>query len=273
MDFLIDSLHEALHDTWMMLPLLYVVYLFLDSMERKTSQNDSFFWNLQKYGPLFGALLGLVPQCGFSVLAAILYVSHNITLGTMIAVLLATSDEAVPVLISEPDMIPWLGLLLVIKFAVAWLAGTLIDHVLFPHQQIVRFGDMQEEEDSMEDGLEEENQFEKTHSGPDCSCCYPQYPVWISAFLRTIKIYLFVFLVTFGLNLLTGWIGEERLASFLQSSVLFQPLLASVFGLIPNCAATVILCQLFASQALSFGSLVGGLLSNAGLGLIALFHI
>ncbi len=266
MEFFIDCTLDAFHDTWLMLILLYVVYLFIDSAERKTSQNDSFFWRLQKYGPLFGALLGLVPQCGFSILAAMLYVGRNITLGTMIAVFLATSDEAVPILISEPSMIPSLALLLVLKFVIAALTGWLIDHVLFPHQKILRFSEM-EEEDDIDDAEIVENQ-----NPAACSCCYRQYPVWLSALLRTLKIYAFIFIVTLVMNLITGWIGEDQLAAFLGASKAFQPLAAALFGFIPNCAATVVLCQLYAGGALTFGSLLAGLMTNAGLGLVALFQ-
>lgn len=266
MDFLIDIFHEAVHDTWMMLPILYVVYLFIDSLDRKSEKSDSFFWKLQKYGPLFGALLGLIPQCGFSILAAMLFVSKNITLGTMIAVFLATSDEAVPILLSQPDMIPSLLVLLVIKFILAALVGYVIDHVIARHQTITRFDELEEEEDMEEaDEMEDENQ-------PACACCYPQYPIWLSALLRTLKIYIFVFIVTLIMTAITEAIGEETLASWLQSSIAWQPIAASLFGFIPNCAATVVLCSLYASSALSFGSLLAGLMTNAGLGLVALYR-
>lgn len=270
MELWIDSLLDALKDTWLMLPLLYVVYVFLDAMQRKTSHDDSFFWSLQKYGPLFGALLGLVPQCGFSILAATLYVSGNITIGTMVAVFLATSDEAIPVLLAEPTMIPSLGLLLACKFVIAAIVGTLIDRVIFPHQKILYFSDMPNE-DYEEEEVEEWNE-EESSATPGCACCYPQYPVWLSALIRTIRIYLFIFVVSVLMNVITGWIGQERLSSFLQTSYLFQPLFASLFGFIPNCSATVVLCELFTSGALSFGSLLAGLMTNAGLGLVALFQ-
>lgn len=271
MEFFIDILTDAWKDTWLMIPILYVVYLFIDSLDRKTDQSDSFFWKLQKYGPLFGALLGLIPQCGFSILAAMLYVSNNITLGTTIAVFLATSDEAVPILISQPDMIPSLGVLLVLKFIAAAVIGTLIDKVLYRHQHIVRFEDLEEEEEVEEtDEKEAENLEEDSQSA--CSCCYTQYPVWLSALLRTIKIYLFVFVVTLAMNAITGWIGEDKLAAFLQTQTLWQPAAAALFGFIPNCAATVVLCSLYSSHALTFGSLFAGLMTNAGLGLVALFQ-
>lgn len=274
MELLLDSILDALHDTWLMLPLLYVVYLFLEYLQRKNDQNDSFFWNLQKYGPLFGALLGLIPQCGFSILAATLYVSRNITLGTMIAVFIATSDEAVPILISEPKLIPSLGLLLVLKFVIAAACGFFIDHVLERHQKIIRFSELADEDELAQEEEDEEaiaNSLEEQEA-PSCSCCYPQYPLWLSALLRSAKIWLFIFLFSIVMNVITGLIGEENLAAFLQTSEVFQPLFAALFGFIPNCAATVVLCQLFAANALTFGSLLAGLITNAGLGLVALFQ-
>lgn len=271
MEILIDSLLDALKDTWLMLPLLYVVYLFLDAMQRRSNEDDSIFWRLQKYGPLFGALLGLIPQCGFSILAAMLFVSKNITLGTMIAVFLATSDEAIPILLANPNMIDSLVILLVCKFVFATVVGLFIDRVLFKHQKIVYFSQLPDEgEDN--DELDEKQDEEDSSQTPGCACCYPQYPVWFSAFIRTLRIYAFVFIVTVVFNVITLVIGHERLSSFLQSSYMFQPFLASLFGFIPNCAATVILCELFANGTLSFASLLAGLMTNAGLGLVALFQ-
>ncbi|WP_281714612.1 putative manganese transporter [Allobaculum stercoricanis] len=271
MEILIDSLMDAVKDTWLMLPLLYVVYLFLDAMQRRSDEDDSIFWRLQKYGPLFGALLGLIPQCGFSILAAMLFVSKNITLGTMIAVFLATSDEAIPILLANPNMLSSLLLLLVCKFVIAALVGMFIDRVLFPHQKLIYFSELPNEPESEEE-FEIEQYEEEFSQAPSCACCYPQYPVWLSALIRTLRIYAFVFIVTFGFNVITLAIGHERLSSFLQSSYAIQPLLASLFGFIPNCAATVILCELFANGTLTFASLLAGLMTNAGLGLVALFQ-
>lgn len=252
-----------------MLPLLYVAYLIIEYFERKEDKSDGLFWNLQKYGPLFGAMLGLLPQCGFSILAAMLYLQGNITLGTMLAVFIATSDEAIPVLLSEVNMIPSLALLLLLKFIIAVACGWVVDHVLFPHQKILRFEDMEEEEDEEQEDMEIMDQEEAASA---CPCCYPQYPIWKSALIRTLKIYLFAFAATFVLDLLMEWIGTETLSSILLTGSWAQPLIAALFGFIPNCAATVILCQLYAAGSLSFASLLAGLITNAGLGLLVLFQ-
>lgn len=265
MDVILEALHHSFEDTWAMIPLMFVAYLIIEHFERKPSSDDSMFWNLQKYGPLFGALLGLLPQCGFSILAAMLFVQKNITLGTMTAVFIACSDEAIPVLISEPSMLPSLGVLLVCKFVIAVAAGWIIDHLLFPKQDIRWFSDMPEQEE--EDEIEEDDQ-----DMASCPCCYPQYPIWASAALRTLKIYLYVFLTAFVLSLILEFIPEAQLESVLLTGTWWQPLVAAVFGFIPNCAATVVLCELFASGALSFASLLAGLVTNAGLGLVVLFQ-
>lgn len=265
MNFLIDCILDAWHDTWLMLPLLYAAYLIIEYFERKDSKDDKLFFGLQKYGPLVGALIGLIPQCGFSILAAMLFVQGNITLGTLAAVFIATSDEAIPILLAEPSLFSSLLILLACKFFIGIAGGFLIDRIMFPHQKIFRFEDMPEEED--EEQYEEDEQ-----AASSCPCCYPQYPMWISALLRTVKIFIFVFLTTIAFNMLIGWIGEQTLSKFLLTGTVFQPLLAALFGFIPNCAATVILCQLFALGQLSFGSLLAGLITNAGLGFLVLFQ-
>lgn len=265
MNFLIDCILDAWHDTWLMLPLLYAAYLIIEYFERKDSKDDKLFFGLQKYGPLVGALIGLIPQCGFSILAAMLFVQGNITLGTLAAVFIATSDEAIPILLAEPSLFSSLLILLACKFCIGIAGGFLIDRIVFPHQKIFRFEDMPEEED--EEQYEEDEQ-----AASSCPCCYPQYPMWISALLRTVKIFIFVFLTTIAFNMLIGWIGEQTLSKFLLTGTVFQPLLAALFGFIPNCAATVILCQLFALGQLSFGSLLAGLITNAGLGFLVLFQ-
>lgn len=265
MDFFIDCILDAGHDTWLMLPLLYIAYLVIEYFERKDSKDDKLFFALQKYGPLVGALIGLIPQCGFSILGAMLFVQGNITIGTLLAVFIATSDEAVPILLAEPALFSTLIFLLLCKFILAVAVGFFVDHVLFRHQKILRFEDLPEEED-VEVFEEDEN------NASACPCCYPEYPMALSALIRTIKIFAFVFLTTIAFNLLIGWIGEATLSQFLLTGSLFQPVLAAFFGFIPNCAATVILCQLFALGQLSFGSLLAGLITNAGLGFLVLFQ-
>ena len=249
-----------------MLPLLYITYCILEVFERKNMQDDKLFFGLQRLGPILGAIVGLIPQCGFSILAAMLFVQNNITLGTLVSVMIATSDEAIPILISNPKMYSSLLGILGLKLVIAIIVGLFTDHVLFRHQKILRFEDM-EEEDYDEDEYEEEES-----SGSSCPCCYPEYPLWISALLRSLKIYVFIFITSFILTLLMEWIGEKTLSMILLQDNLFQPIIAALFGFIPNCAATVVLTQLYTAGELSFGSLLAGLVTNAGLGLIVMIR-
>ncbi|MDY2958682.1 putative manganese transporter [Floccifex sp.] len=255
---------EILHDTWMMIPLLYITYCILEIFERKDSSDDSMFYSLQKYGPLFGAIVGLIPQCGFSILASMLFLQKNITLGTLIAVMIATSDEAIPILLSNPSMYSSLIQLLISKFIIAVVVGYFVDYILERKQKIIHFEEMEDDE------YEEDEQEQDGNNA--CPCCYTQYPLPVSALLRTLKIYGFIFITSLVLTLLIEGIGIESLERILLTNSIFQPLLTALFGFIPNCAITVVLAQLFSMGGISFGSLLAGLITNAGLGLVCLIR-
>lgn len=248
--FMIDILIDTIHDTLPMLPLLFLTYLLLEYIERKESFNiQKQLLSLKQLGPLFGAVLGIIPQCGFSVIAAGLYVDHAISLGTLIAVFISTSDEAIPILIAHPDHASLLPKVIVFKLCLAVIVGCCID--LFDKRKILR---------------------QPEASTPACSCHTHQQSLWKDAIFRTMKIFLFVFVVNFFLTWLIVWIGEEHLAKLLLDKSIVQPLIASVVGFIPNCAASVILAQLYISGVVSFGSLTAGLVTSAGLGLMVLLR-
>lgn len=266
LDFIAEILAHSWEDTWAMLPLLFIAYLIIERVERRQTDDSPLFFALQKYGPLVGALIGLIPQCGFSILAGMLFMQNNITLGTMLAVFIATSDEAVPIMLSHPDLYGSLAVILVLKFITAVIVGYAVDAIF--GRKIIRFEDMPEEEE------EEEFQEDDEASMGSCPCCYPDLPIWKSALLRTLKIYAWVFGVTVIFTALVHWIGEEALGKVLLTGSAWQPFAASLFGFIPNCAATVVLTELYTLGKLSFGSLFGGLVTNAGLGPLVLiqFH-
>ena len=244
---MLELILDTIHDTWLMLPLLYITYCILEVFERRQSDesDEKIFFALQRIGPFIGALIGLIPQCGFSVLAAMLFLQRNITLGTLVAVMIATSDEAVPILLSNPELYSTLGFLLLAKFIVALIVGYLVDFLFRNRQKIIRFEDMEEEE------YDEEEEAEETQgSQGGCSCCYPDLPLPVSALYRTIR----------------------TLKHILLSNSVFQPVLAALVGFIPNCAATVILAQLYATGSISLGSLFAGLCTNSGLALLLLIR-
>ena len=269
----IDIILDTIHDTWAMLPLLYITYCILEVFERKNTQDDKLFFGLQRLGPILGALVGLIPQCGFSILppfgflydSGLVVFQNYIKLGKTCLVMIATSDEAIPILISNPKMYSSLLGILGLKLVIAIIVGLFTDHVLFRNQKILRFEDIEEDYDDKE--YEEEES-----SGSSCPCCYPEYPLWISALLRSLKIYVFIFITSFVLTLLIECIGEKTLSMILLQDNLFQPIIAALFGFIPNCAATVVLTQLYTAGELSFGSLLAGLVTNAGLGLIVMIR-
>lgn len=257
-DTMLHMLEHTLHDVWMMIPLLYISYLVIEYFERRENNDDFLFRKLQQYGPFVGAIVGIFPQCGFSILAAMLYLNRNITLGTLLSVFIATSDEAIPVLIANPELYTSIGKILVIKIFVAMVVGYLVDKIVYPKQKLVMFSDEVIEDD--EEG------------GTACPCCYVEYPMWISALLRTLKIFGFILITTFILNLLVHEISEETLSKVLLTNSIWQPILASFFGLIPNCVASVVLTQLYVANQVSFASLIAGLITNAGLGIVVLIR-
>ena len=254
---MLHMLEHTLQDVWMMIPLLYISYIVIEYFERRENNDDFLFRKLQKYGPFVGAIVGIFPQCGFSILAAMLYLNHNITLGTLLSVFIATSDEAIPVLIANPELYTSIGKIVMIKILVAMLVGYVVDKIVYPKQKLVMFSD---------EVVEDEDQ----EGGSACPCCYVEYPMWISALLRTLKIFGFIFITTFILNLLIHEISEEALSKLLLTNSIWQPILASFFGLIPNCVASVVLTQLYVANQVSFASLIAGLITNAGLGIVVL---
>ncbi len=252
LELLRDSLWDGLLDTLKMLPFLLVAFLILEAVEHYSEKHrDGLLTKIGGAGPLVGALFGCFPQCGFSVAAANLYSGGVITLGTMLAVFLATSDEAVLLLLGHPGQGGTVVRLIVIKALLGAAFGYLADFFLRKSpMKKKRLGEICED-----CGCEEENSILK------------------AALHHTVEIFFYLLVFNCVLNLALGAIGIERLSSFLLKDSLFQPLLASVIGLIPNCAASVALTELYLSGVLSFGAVIAGLLSGAGVGLAVLFKV
>ncbi len=271
MSVILDVILDCLQDNWLMFPLLYIAYCILEIFERKYSEiPDSIFFGLQKFGPLIGAAFGLIPQCGFAIIAAMLYLQKNITLGTLIAVIVATSDEAIPIMISNPSMYKDLIVLLILKFIIGTIAGYIVDKVIFPHQKIIEIEEVDDDEEYEDEQEDESDQSQNT--GATCPCCLPQYPFYISALIRSAKIFAFIFLTSVIVSLGIEWLGEEALQSLLLRDSFFQPFISALLGFIPNCAITAVLAELYMVNALSFGSLLAGLITNAGLALVCLIR-
>jgi len=239
-------------DTLKIIPFLFAVFLFIEFVEHKGSDKlGKALTKLGPFGAVGGALLGCVPQCGFSVMAANLFSGRLISMGTLVAVFISTSDEAIPVMISQPDMIPSLWKLLLCKVIIAVIAGIAVDvaiKIFFKSN-------------------EEEKPFEELCS--HCGCGH--HSIWYSAILHTLSTALFILAVNVILSSAIEIIGESSLQKVLMTDSFLQPLGAALFGFIPNCAASVILTQLYVDGMLSFGSVVAGLCTGAGVGIIVLF--
>ncbi len=248
---MLDVLLDAVLDALKALPFLFGAYLLIEFLEHRASERlTSALLRLGPLGPLGGAVLGCVPQCGFSVAAANFYAGRLISPGTLLAVFLATSDEALPILLSHPQALPDLGKLLLVKLAAGVAFGLLADLVLKRFLKVrpeAPFHDL-------------------CH---DCGC--EQESVWKAASRHTIRIFLFLVLINLALGYAIHFVGEEAISRFLLSGSALQPLLAALIGFIPNCASSVILTELYLSGSLSFGAAVAGLCTGAGLGLAVLF--
>lgn len=239
-----DILLDTLLDTYLIFPILLLMYLFLEYIEHKNTKMDYSAYFV-KYGPLYGACLGLIPQCGFGVLASMLFIEKTITLGTLVSVFIATSDEAIPILIAYPEQYQCLLGILITKWILAIIIGYLVDNLF-------RYNTFTYQKKS---ALHQHN-----HS------------IFIESLLRTLKIYIFIFITNAILSFIIEWIGEEQLSFLLLDQSLIQPIISALFGFIPNCAASVILTQLHINQVLSFASLLAGLITNAGLGILVLLQ-
>lgn len=254
MEVILDVLIDTLKDTAKMLPFLFGVYLLIEYLEHKASDRlPRALRRMGAFGPLGGAALGCLPQCGFSVAASNLYSGRLISLGTLIAVFVATSDEAVPILLASPEGAKKVLWLIAAKIVVAIIAGLAVDLIL----RIIK-GRRNEEDEPYHDLCE------------DCGC--EEHGILYSALKHTVQITAFVFAVSLILGLAIALIGEEALNGVLMTDSPFQPFLTALIGLIPNCAPSVVLTDLYSAGSLSFGSVIAGLSTGAGLGLVVLFR-
>lgn len=248
---LLDIFLDALIDSLKTLPFLFGVYILIEYIEHRSA--DKLGNALRKMGPfgaVGGAVLGAVPQCGFSVAAANLFSGRLISMGTLVAVFISTSDEAVPLLISNPKSAGSIWKLILVKVVIAVGAGILVDVIAKAFKL-----------------TQEEEPFKEICSHCDCE----HHGIFHSAVHHTVGIIIFIFIVNLVLNGFMELAGEETVSRLLMNESVFQPLIAGLIGFIPNCAASVVLTQLYINGVLSFGSVIAGLTTGAGVGLLVLF--
>lgn len=263
LDVLLDTTIDALK----ILPFLYITYLIMEYIEHKMSEKTKdTIKKAGKVGPLYGGILGILPQCGFSAAASNLYVGRIITLGTLIAVYLSTSDEMLPILISEQVSIVLILKILCLKAIIGVIAGFVID--LF-----IRI--FEKKKDASHDTKHEEHEHsdEIAHLCEHEHCNCNEKNIFISALKHSLNIFLFIYITSFLLNTFFHFIGEDALANFILNKPIIGELLAGIVGLVPNCAASVVITELYLKNVISLGAMMSGLLVGAGVGLLVLFKI
>lgn len=245
-----EVIYDSCIDSIRLLPFLFLTYLAMESLEHWTgSRMQEIIRRSGKAGPAIGSVLGIFPQCGFSTVAANLYAGRIITMGTLVAVFLSTSDEMLPIMISENVNVSVIAKILFCKILFALIAGFLVDFFF---------------------RKKTEPQIEHFCEHHHCHC---EKGILSSAVNHTWRIFIYILVVSLVLNFAIAWVGEETLASL----VLDQPILglfaAALVGMIPNCASSVILTQLYLGGVLNAGALMAGLLSGSGVGFLVLLRV
>ena len=248
-----EALREAFFDSLQMLPFLFADFLILEAVEHYSSGfMKKALYKVGKAGPVAGSVLGCIPQCGFSVIAANLYSGGIITLGTLLAVFIATSDEAILILMGNPGRGTDILNLIITKIIIAVVAGYGVD-IFFR---------------SRSEGKKEIGEI-----CDHCGCHEGHGGILMPAMRHTAKIFLYVLVFNLVLEVALDWIGAQRLSEYLLKDSLIQPFIAALIGMIPNCASSVILTELYLSGAISFASVVSGLCTGAGIGLVVLLKM
>ena len=258
---------NALKDTASLIPFLCLIYFAIGFLEyRYGDRMVHFITRIGVMGPVAGALVGCIPQCGFSVMASALYVKRMISTGTLLAVFISTSDEAVPILLSVPGRLGMVISLILVKLAIAIMAGMMVDRLT----GVINATKSGRDADA---GVLHDSQ---THSHSGC-CSHGLdnksskiKALVVHPLMHTIKIAFFILVLTSAFNALVRFMGEGKIASVLLGGTALQPVLTSFIGMIPNCFASVLLAGLFAKGIISFGALIAGLSAGAGLGVLVL---
>jgi len=246
------ALEHTLEESILIILVLFITYLVMEWLEHRTGNKvQKVVQKAGSLGPVFGAVAGAVPQCGFSTAASNLYAGRLISMGTLIAIYLSTSDEMLPVMISAKAPAQLIGGVLLTKIVVGMAAGFVVDFI---------FRKKKDSHDHIHEICEQE----------ECHC---DSGVFRSALKHTVQVGVFILLVSFALNLVLALLGEDVLAEFLLNRPVLGPVLAGLVGLVPNCAASVVITELFMEGVIGLGAMMAGLLVGAGVGLLVLFRV
>ncbi len=257
---MLDAFLDALIDCIKMLPILYLAYLLMEFFEHRAGKKPCrIVSKVGRAGPIAGSLLGLVPQCGFSGAVAGFFAAGIVTLGTVFAVFIATSDEMLPILLSSKIEMATILKILLFKFLGGLIIGFIVDIFYRKKKRDHHHGDCAHKDIH--------SLCEREH----CSC--HKQNVFLSALIHSLKVLLMIFGVTLALNLIFAYGGEEMLKNFVLNKPILAEMTVGLIGLIPNCSASVLITNLYVSGAISVGAMMAGLMANAGVGLIVLFRL
>ena len=255
---MLEIIEDTLIDSIKLLPFLFITYLLMELLENKASEKSlKVIKKSGKFGPILGSLLGIVPQCGFSAAAASLYAGKIISIGSLIAIFLSTSDEMLPILISSAAPISLIIKILLIKLIIGIVFGVIID-IIFTKKNNINIED------------------DKTHIHDICEdehCHCNEDGILRSSIKHTLHIFIYVFIIVLAITILINIIGEDSIANIMTKTNILGPFVSSLIGIIPNCASSVIITQLYLKDMITFGSLIAGLLMNSGIGMLILFRL
>lgn len=278
MEFVLGVVIDALKDTAELIPFLFATYVVISLLDLFASdKTTAAIQRAGHAGPLIGGVLGVVPQCGFSAMGASLYADRIVSLGTFVAVILSTSDEMLPLLLAEHVEVGLLARILVTKAVLGVILGFAIDLVLRVVLGRTSLAGVDESDAGEEQ--DEDAEFDPGAYSCDCGCGEPltrgQTAWWVvvNSAYRTFQVVVFIFVVSVLLNALIALVGEDALASFLSGNAVVATLVSGLVGLVPNCAASVVLTQLYIDGVLGFAPMIAGTLVAGGAGYLVLFRM
>lgn len=255
LDLWIDIFLDALVDSVKLLPFLFFTYLVMEWLEHKTgSRTQATIRKAGKAGPFIGGVLGIFPQCGFSAAASNLYAGGVVTAGTLVAVYLSTSDEMLPIFISYAVPVVTIVKILAVKMLLGIISGFVLDIL---YRKLIR----------------KEIRYKNIHTICESEHCRCEEGIFKSALIHTLHIFLFIFFVSLVINGVIAGIGEDRLSNLVLNMPVVGELITGLVGLIPNCAASVVITQMYLEGIIGAGPMITGLLASAGVGILVLCRI
>ena len=267
MDFVLHVLEHSVLDTLKLVPLLFVTYLAMEAIEHTASARvRSVVERSGKAGPVVGAVLGALPQCGFSAMAATLYAGRVVTLGTLVAVVLSTSDEMVPVFLAHQEPLGRLAAIMGAKVAIGMVVGLVVDVALRAWHR-AGDGHLHIHELCERERCHCDDDHDHDHGHGD-----GRWAIVRSALVHTVQVTLFILALTFVFGLVIESVGQDALAALLANHPVRAVFVSALVGLVPNCGASVAITELYLDGVLATGPMLAGLLASGGVGLLVLWR-